>query len=88
MVMDVMAPMEHRIAIGTNGDHHWIQWRSFIIGANGNGVLYWRHYVHHQWSQWIAIGTIFLSPVAPMAIASNRYDTFADGGRSVDIVTS
>ena len=23
MVMDVMAPMEHPIAIGTNGDHHW-----------------------------------------------------------------
>ena len=28
MVMDVMAPMGHPIAIGTNGDHHWIQWRS------------------------------------------------------------
>ena len=23
MVMDVMAPMEHPIAIGSNGDHHW-----------------------------------------------------------------
>jgi hypothetical protein len=28
------------------------------IGANGDGVLHWRHYVHHHWSQWIAIGTI------------------------------
>ena len=28
-------------------------------GANGNGVLHWCHYVHHHWSQWIAIGTIF-----------------------------
>jgi hypothetical protein len=31
MVMDVMAPMEHPIAIGTNGDHHWIQWRSPLV---------------------------------------------------------
>jgi hypothetical protein len=29
------------------------------IGANGDGVLHWRNYVHHHWSQWIAIGTIF-----------------------------
>ena len=29
------------------------------IGANGDGVLHWCHYVHHHWSQWIAIGTIF-----------------------------
>ena len=29
------------------------------IGANGDGVLHWRHYVHHHWSHWIAIGTIF-----------------------------
>jgi hypothetical protein len=42
MVMDVMAPMEHPIAIGTNGDHHWIQWRSpldpmaITIGSNGD----------------------------------------------------
>ena len=28
------------------------------IGANGDGVLHWCHYVHHDWSQWIAIGTI------------------------------
>ena len=26
------------------------------IGANGDGVLHWRHYVHHHW---IAIGTIY-----------------------------
>jgi hypothetical protein len=26
------------------------------IGANGDGVLHWRNYVHHHWSQWIAIG--------------------------------
>ena len=31
MVMDVMAPMEHPITIGTNGDHHWIQWRSPLV---------------------------------------------------------
>jgi hypothetical protein len=37
--------------------------------ANGDGVLHW--------SQWIAIGTIFLSPLAPMARTPNRYDTFA-----------
>ena len=29
------------------------------IGTNGDGVLHWCHYVHHHWSQWIAIGTIF-----------------------------
>ena len=29
------------------------------IGANGDGVLHWRHYVHQNWSQWIPIGTIF-----------------------------
>ena len=29
------------------------------IGANGDGVLHWRHYVHHHWSQWIAIGSNF-----------------------------
>ena len=29
------------------------------IGAIGDGVLHRRHYVHHHWSQWIAIGTIF-----------------------------
>ena len=29
------------------------------IDANGDGVLHWRHYVHHHWSQWIAIGSIF-----------------------------
>jgi hypothetical protein len=31
MVMDVMATMEHPIAIGTNGDHHWIQLRSPLV---------------------------------------------------------
>jgi hypothetical protein len=41
---------------------------AIAIGANGDGVLHWRHYVHHHWSQWIAIG----SPLAP-----NRYDSFA-----------
>jgi hypothetical protein len=53
MVMDAMAPME--------------QWSTpsplapmaITIGANGDGVLNWHHYVHHHWSQWIAIGTIF-----------------------------
>ena len=34
-----------------------------VIGANGDrdgdGVLHWCHYVHHHWSQWITIGTIF-----------------------------
>jgi hypothetical protein len=35
------------------------------IGANGDGVLHWRHYVHHHWSQWIAIG----SPLAPFFVA-------------------
>jgi hypothetical protein len=44
------------------------------IGANGDGVLHRRHYVHHHWSQWIAIG----APLAPMARTPNRYDTFAD----------
>ena len=29
------------------------------IGANGDGMLHWRHYVHHHWSQWITIGTIY-----------------------------
>ena len=29
------------------------------IGANGDGVLHWRHYVYPQWSHWIAIGTIY-----------------------------
>jgi hypothetical protein len=47
------------------------------IGANGDGVLHWRHYVHHHWSQWIALGTIFMSPLAPMARTPNRYDTLA-----------
>jgi hypothetical protein len=50
------------------------------IGANGDGVLHWRHYVHHHWSHWIAIGTIFMSPLAPMAPMArtpNCYDTFA-----------
>jgi hypothetical protein len=50
------------------------------IGANGDGVHHWRHYVHHHWSHWIAIGTIFLSPLAPMARTPNRYDTFAVEG--------
>jgi hypothetical protein len=31
MVIDVMAPMEHPIAIGTNGDHHCIQWQSPLV---------------------------------------------------------
>jgi hypothetical protein len=50
------------------------------IGANGDGVPHRRHYVHHHWSQWITIGTIFLSalaPMVPMARTPNRYDTFA-----------
>ena len=53
------------------------------IDANGDGVLHWRHYVHHHWSQWIAIGSNFLSPLAlmaPMARTPNRYDTFAKLG--------
>ena len=29
------------------------------IGANGDGVLHWRHYVHHHCRHWIAIGTIY-----------------------------
>ena len=29
------------------------------IGANGDGVLHWCHYVQDHWSQLIAIGTIF-----------------------------
>ena len=29
------------------------------IGADGDGVLHWRHYVHHHWSHWIATGTIY-----------------------------
>ena len=29
------------------------------IGADDDGVLHWCHYVHHHWSQWVAIGTIF-----------------------------
>ena len=38
----------------------WRHWSPMVIaiGANGDGVLHWRHYVHHHWSQWIAIGTI------------------------------
>jgi hypothetical protein len=31
------------------------------IGANGDGVLHWRHYVHHHWSHWITIGSIFVA---------------------------
>ena len=36
MVMNLMEPKVHPIAIGTNGDHHWCQWRSplVIIGSN------------------------------------------------------
>ena len=32
---------------------------AIAIGAYGDGVLDWRHYVHHHWSHWIAIGTIY-----------------------------
>ena len=31
------------------------------ISANGNRMLHRCHYVHHHWSQWIAIGTIFVA---------------------------
>ena len=31
------------------------------IGANGDGVHHWCHYVHHHRSQWTAIGTIFVT---------------------------
>ena len=44
----------------TNGDRHWIQWWSSLVPM-AMGVFHCRHYVHHHWRQWIAIGTIFVA---------------------------
>ena len=55
-----MVPNGNNGTIGANDDPFetmMIHWS--YNGANGDGVLHWRHYFHPHWSQWIAIGTIF-----------------------------
>ena len=59
------------IAIGADGDGvlHWCSIgaiTSITIGANGSPLEPF----------FVAIGTIFLSPLAPMARSPNRYDPF------------